>query len=270
MPIKYQMLGGGGGLIELTIKTSAPNTTVTITKENFEKTLVSDDTCLVTCKLTNGTYQIKAQAEDGIVTKKEVVISSQEETDLRDSAQAKDLPIGAKFKFANGKTYAVQLKNANTVQFISEFILEDGVRNQANFKNDSINTNVLPKYYEELSALERGKIVSYEYPYTYGPFSGSSKTYTFKSFFSIPSIEDMNAVEQSKRIKKYKGGSVGEYWERDGVLASDNRHFKYYVDSQGSPNPWTTSTTNGIVPVFNIQNETVLRRDSDGYWVITE
>lgn len=269
MPIKYQCLGGGG-LTELTIKTSKPNTTVTITKEGFEKVLVSDDSCLAVCKLVDGTYQIKAEAPDGVITQKEVVIANEERVDLRDSMQAKDLPIGAKFKFANGETYTVQLKNTNTVQFISDFILEDTERSNADFGNDIVIQNVLPKYYDGLSEVEKGKIVYYGYPYWYRGTDYDGGTYTFKYFFSVPSIDDMKVTEQSKRIKKYKDGRIGEYWERDGDLASGNRHFKYYVDSGGNYSTYTTSGTNGVVPVFNIKNETVLKRNSDGYWVITE
>ena len=271
MPIKYQALGGSDGSIELTIKTSKPNTKITITKESFKKVLFSNDSLLAFCKLPWGTYIIKAEYENEVVSQKEITISKQKDADLRESKLAKDLPIGAKFKFSNGKTYTVQLKNKQTVQFISDFALDEGTRTSEYFNSGTVYEEILPKYYDELTWYEKESVARYDYPCQMYDWESGAKNYIVTLYFAVPSNEELNGLANTQKARKFKNGANATYWTRNGWSHDDGRRRYYYIETDGSLDYDTYNRTQrGVVPVFNVKNETVLVKDHDGYWVIAE
>lgn len=294
MPIKYQCLGGGGST-ELTVKTSKPNTTVTITKENFEKVLVSDDSCSVVCKLVDGTYQIKAEAPEGEISQKEIVISNQEQADLRITDQIKNLPLGSKLKFSSGKEFILQAKNlgpnheANTVTLVSEFIIESTSVSTYNHSATEMYRTLSPKYYNELSLIEKNKIIMTKYvSVNYTWYSSTShdwekSTTNCSQYFYCMSPAELGFQSNSSvgvpfgftsdtsRIKKYKNGSAGEYFTRDtNRIDSTDDPIVNFVKEDGTNATSRISYTAGFVPACDIKDDAKVALDSDGYWVITE
>ncbi len=293
MPIKYQCLGGGS--TELTVKTSKPNTTVTITKENFEMVLVSDDSCSVVCKLVDGTYQIKSETPEGEISQKEVVIFRRKQADLRITDQIKNLPLGSKLKFSSGKEFILQAKNLgsnhedNTVTLVSEFIIESTSVSTYNHSVTEMYRTLSPKYYNELSPIEKDKMIMTKYVsvnYTWYSSTSSdwekSTTNCSQYFYCMSKAElgfksdssqgvPFGFTGDTSRIKKYKNGSAGEYFVRD-TDRNDNTYnpIVFFVKEDGTPGNATSSYTAGFVPACDIKGDTKIALDSDGYWVIAE
>lgn len=294
MPIKFQALGGGG-LTELTIKTSSPNTTVTITKENYSNTLVSDDTCLVTCKLTNGTYQVTARSSDGKTAQKEIIIDDQEEVDLRITDQIKNLALGAKLKFSNGRTFYLKAKNvsgheANSATFVSEFIIEDANCHTYSYKSSDVYLKVLPKYYNELNSVEKNAVIYRKYQYYYRYRYGDGGRYfddkygDVESYFYIMSDKELGSsgtstgtnlgfTNSASRIMRYQNGKVGGYWTRDGYYDSYiGREYMGCVETTGAFESLYVNNNlqSGVVPSVDLKGDIKCALDIDGYWIITE
>lgn len=298
MPITIQgggTVGGGGGLTELTIKTSSPNTTVIITKENYSNTLVSDDTCLVTCKLTNGTYQITVQSSDGKTAQKEIVINNQEEADLRITDQIKNLALGAKLKFSSGKKFYLKAKNvsghtSNSVTLVSEFIIENIESEGSLYTSNGIVFNTLSKYYNELSKLEKEYVINRSYSchildYDYNAGQWNDTFQTKQSRFWLMSNSEMGGTgtnsgaklgfkDDASRIKKHKNGNAGTYWLRDcddspwdndqSIVKADGKFSSLRIMLDNNNNHQSA----GMVPACDVKGDTKVLLDTDGYWVI--
>ena len=125
--------------------------------------------------------------------------------------QIKNLPIGSKIKFSSGKTFVLQIKNAsghsaNTVTLVSEYIIENQRWSGGadSYSESYIHTSIMPKYYNELSALEKSKFVKYD---------------NYQHFW-IPSEYDvknnrLGFTNNASRIKKHINGKQGEWWIAD-------------------------------------------------------
>lgn len=270
MPIKYQMLGGQKGLTELTITVSRPNTTVTITNEKFNKTLVSNDSLTVVCELPNGTYQITARGEDGKTAQQEITISNKEQTDLRIKEQVKNLPETAKFRTKNGWKFIVESKTANAMRCISEYIIDDYAPKEYGY-GDEVDNYLKAK----LSPQELSKFLEWKHEVTIVD-KGNTTTRTFDrtGVLLIP--------PRKAGTKTYENGKQGNYLIDYSGYASyvgETNYYGSYVDESGKEHlneSMGTSVrpnekTYGVVVRCRLNPEAYVYQDKDSdYWVITE
>ena len=119
--------------------------------------------------------------------------------------QIKNLPIGSKIKFSSGRTFVLQAKNVhtqNTVTLVSEFITEDyrWISGSDSYSETSIHTSLMPKYYNELTFVEKSKFVKY----------GNYQHFWIPSEYELKN--QLGFTNNASKIKKYASGSAGEYW----------------------------------------------------------
>lgn len=288
-------------MTELVVNTSKAGTTVKATNGDRVKMRISGDDCTAVFELLDGTYLIEATTPDGEVSQKEVAVTTQEHADLRFTDRIKNLQVGEKLKFSSGKKFIVQAKNveghkASSVTLVSEFIVEDVDPDGSSYGKDEAIYQALQKYIDELSALEKTFIIdrkykSYVLSYEYtvgGPGDGwawedklldiNSKFWLMSGseigFNTVDSGKNLNFNTDADRIKKYENGGAGRYWIRDSQ-AGYRVLYQYAVDVTGKRVSveigYTSNTqTAGMVPACDIEGDTLVSLDTDGYWVIAE
>lgn len=271
MPIKYQMLGGQKGLTELTITVSRPNTTVTITNEKFNKTLVSNDSLTVVCELPNGTYQITARGEDGKTAQQEITISNKEQTDLRFKTQVKKLPLNTKFKTKHGWKFITESKSDYETKLLSEYIIEDYVP-----KNDNYGGEIRDYLKSKFTSKELSKFKEWTQEVTScDTYENTCRKWNITGAFLIPpEATGIMSYENGGRgtylidytgSERYQGGSFYEYGSY--VDVSGKEHNEVLFGSQHS----TNKTPYGIVVRCRLKPDAYVYQDKDSdYWVITE
>lgn len=295
MPIKFQCLGGGGGLMELVVETSKPNTKVTITKGDDVRSFVSNDLGIVICKLQLGTYLIKAEYENGKIAQQEITLSNQEEANLRITDQIGNLEVGAKLKFSSGKKFILKSKGSaghenNTSIFISERVTEQAELRKGNLIS-SIYANVLPRYYNELTLVEKSAIVTRTVTKNLTYIGGDGCRYTYYSLsddvsqFYILSetelgiksgrpqkYENLGFNSDSERIKKDSTDTAKSYYISNTFENCYGDYTVYVIDGTGKRVSIgvgeNTPVNKWILPCCDLKNDAKVSLDTDGYWFI--
>lgn len=257
-----------------------------------------------------------------------------------------DIPINEKLKFSSGRTFIVKGKNitgheANSVTLCSEYIIEDAEWGEVpSYSESNIHKTIMPKYYNELSELEKSAIICRNFntymsktnrvanigtPYIASP--------SIESYFYAPDITEADSriyfhaensdwgrsivpdqylagklLSSSRNKKTFKDGRAGAYYstttrlhdrsdttsylrvscvaENGGEQAAeydlyDNIDIERDLETTPdgfvvsvSPSPEDTPTfhtvTSGVVPFCDIKGDTLVMKDTDGYWVIVE
>lgn len=216
---------------------------------------------------------------------------------------AKDLPLKSKIKLSSGKTFILRAKNAsghedNTVTLMSEYIIENakwsnGIE-RVPYSSSDVRTKTLQGYYNVLTTNEKLSFV---------PYGEHGNIW----LMAESDASSLNLSVQGDRIMKFSNGKTGDWMTRDyrdtvGEQAQDGEPqdgvIKYKRDSfqsatvvwtggkfaQGvniyegvevsySNDPtWRTEsgayTEYGVVPFFDLNGNTKLEKDSDGYYRI--
>ncbi len=254
MPIKYQCLGGGKELLNVTINTGV-RSTVTFRGETKQ----TDESANVTfSRVPIGVHTVTIKINEMTFTKKIKVVSQLNKCGL----QVKDLPIGSKIKFSSGKKFVLMAKDhpihdAGSATFLSEFIIERALwgGNSWCYKQSNIHKTILPSYYEELNPPEKNAIINYEFtafddnaynghpqcPDAVGkdsamnndfisdkyPGAWSNPVDIMRSYFYLPNSHEYGGTvadgdggknlgfsSDKDRIKRYENGDVGDYFTR--------------------------------------------------------
>lgn len=122
-------------------------------------------------------------------------------------AQIKELPLGSKLKLSSDKVFVLQAKNvrghqSNSATFVSEYIVEDSewVGGYDGYTDSRIHEVLMPKYYNELTVLEKSKFVPYDnYQHFWLPYTSAVTGGTF-------------GFTSATRIKRYSNGTAGKWW----------------------------------------------------------
>ena len=266
MPIKYQMLGGGGG--QTLIITTNPNAQVTLSNDKYSKTITTDEHGRAEFKgLKDGVYTVVAKTEEGNV-QKEILISSENSVALFATKPLRELALGEKIMFSSGKSFLVQAKNvtgfpSDSVTLVSEYVTEE---TNVGFTDglDQVR-EILNGYYLKLSIIEKGVIINHSYTLNVSPEP---------AYFYIASKKELQNggvlgfSNNESRIKYDKNGTPKQ-WFTATRTNPDNIHYtRTFVLSDGSL--YNTSGMAGVVPFCNLKDNTLVYKRSDGYWVITE
>lgn len=229
-----------------------------------------------------------------------------------------DIPINEKLKFSSGKTFILSAKNVtghepNSVTFASEYIIENTEWGEAlSYSESNIHKTIMPKYYNELSELEKKAIVLHRFEvgalnedlslngelvyikdqvesYFYAPDIGEIGVYVIGMlsngdgeirYYGIYSDQgrDLGVLTQKKT---FENGTLGGYFTTtmrkndflaDVVLVSKtggdigSETDLYYIHDS----PQYSTVTSGIVPFCDIKGDTLVMKDTDGYWKIVE
>lgn len=296
MPIKYQMLGGGGGT-DLLVKV-VPNVSVTLSKGTYTKTLTANEQGQALFKnLSNGTYTATAQGIDGAQYQKEILIHGAQEEGFATQKVA-NLPVGSKIKFSSGREFILmkhkaKAHNQNSATLVSEFIQEDfswtfEINGNPLYNKNTNLQNLLNKYFGELSRYERENVVDFTADgirtESWGNPTISQRFYLFSlaEFGIDDSVFPENASERNlgfldmdSRIKRYKNGEAGKYWLRNNHQSEPSITY-WYIGPKGGPNSAKNSNsrpttfTAGIVLGVDISENATVYLDTDGYYRVTD
>lgn len=283
MPIKFQALGGGGG-IDLLLKV-APNIIVTLSREGYTSTLTTDEQGQALFKkLKAGTYTVRFKNGNIEFQNELIVFDKQKET--FNVKQIKDLPLGAKLKFSSGKTFILLKKNAkghpdNSAVFWSEYITKihrfDGVQ----YFDSEVYRSIMPSYYNELNEQEKRASINYERIATTYEESGSgTKKRGFANFYLLTlkelgcddfleEYENLGFKDNGNRIKKQQGELARDYSTSD-VYRSRAGGFYYgrFIKSSGALSSGNDVSGRGIVPACDLKSDTYVILDADGYYKV--
>ena len=301
MPIKYQMLGGGGGT-DLLLKV-APNISVTLSKGTYTQTLTANEQGQALFKnLSNGTYTATAQGTDGVRYQKEILVDDVQE-EVFVVAKIKDLPLKSKIRLSDGKTFILQAKNAenhpkNSATFISEYIIEDFEWADDNYGANHYGAykklkSIFEKHLENLSAYERQSVLLFNAD---GQEIGTEEPtvpshFYFLSYFELGVNENGNAFgpddfsdgeyygrnlgfsSNADRTKKYQSGKAGTYFLRNSNVWNSSLTI-WYVDETGKVKSdyffEHDTLTCGVVLACDISGDTTVYLDTDGYYRVTD
>ncbi len=297
MPIKYQMLGGGGGT-DLLLKV-APNISVTLSKGTYTQTLTANEQGQALFKnLSNGTYTATAQGTDGVRYQKEILIDDVQEESFV-AQKVANLPTGSKIKFSSGREFILMKHKAkahdqNSATLVSEFIQEDfswvfSSYGGPIYDQNTDLQNLLNKYYGELSWYERKNIVNFtadgmkayrnsawKYPTIVQRFyllSLAEIGYDDSDFPEKASERNLGFPDTDSRTKRYKSGESGKYWLRNGYKSHNPVSNHWYIGPMGGQNKMSDSSepfVAGIVLGVDISREATVYLDTDGYYRVTD
>ncbi len=284
MPIKYQMLGGGGGT-DLLLKV-APNISVTLSKEGYTQTLTTDESGQALFKnLKAGTYIVKFRSESTELQNEVVVLDKQEET--FGVKQVKNLPLGAKLKFSSGKTFKLLKKNAkghpsNSATFWSEYIIQihrfDGVQ----YFDSYVHSTIMPSYYNELNEQEKLAVIEQEriaVTYTESGTDTSKKGRTNFYLLTVRELghsdkypteyENLGFGSNVTRIKKTTAELARDYCTSDVYQSrSGSSYYGRFIQEDGSFSSGNDISGRGIVPACDLKNDAYVILDADGYYKV--
>lgn len=192
----------------------------------------------------------------------------------------KDAQIGDKLKFSSGKTFILRDKNLeghepNSVTLVSEYIIEKANWGQTiSFLESNIYKEILPKYYNELSDLEKKAIVCHKskvftgmsYPDSY--LIGEELEQPTESYFYLP-----DAIQIGKKINFTVEGSdwgESEYMDHNGsampgLYGAGKKMFK-----DGSPGKYYTTTMRKYTRRDSTSSYYIACVDEDNSHIATE
>lgn len=234
-----------------------------------------------------------------------------------------DIPINEKLKFSSGKTFVLQAKNVkghelNSVTLCSEYIIEevewgDGFP----YAENNIHKTIMPKYYNELSELEKNAIIRRRFPtFSKTIIDGGNHSVgsgEIQSYFYAPDLGELNAIviydfttafeggivdswaklgnynDNKSRIKTFENGASGCYittsaiydtisvtGSADAYVCSIDERGEGYcllagaVDSENGPGFVSDNIPVNVLPFCDIKGDTLVMKDTDGYWKIVE
>lgn len=276
MPIKYQMLGGGGGT-DLLLKV-APNIIVTLSREGYTSTLTTDEQGQALFKnLKTGTYIVKFRSESTELQNEVVVLDKQEET--FGVKQVKNLPLGAKLKFSSGKTFTLLKKNAkghpsNSATFWSDIITEMAPVDARWYFDSNVHKTILPKYYNELNGIEKSSIINREIIVPETTRKESAYFYVFSTMElgqsgseALPkNYENMGFTYDNERIRKDKNGSAQGYFTTYFKANDYGSWIHRTITKQGKFGSYTNPE--GVVPACDLKGGSYVFLDADGYYKV--
>lgn len=305
MPIKYQRLGGGGGL-SVVINTGA-GSSVTLSNEEYKKTLVANDNGLAVFEnMKVGTYNVKAVTKEGTTDQDSITVTGEIVEQV--AWKIKDLPLGSKIKFSSGKKFLLSGKDVNghatnSATLWSEYIIENyEFTNDATYKDSPIAKQLMPKYYNELNATEKSCLLQYDAGVC--KYSDSTR-YQIKSWFWLPSGRELGtnrndyaiegtefivgmyssmfdfvsqnaAAKKWMRIKKFEPEveeADDEKYSPHNSLpyctrdgnSNSSGDYMYGISRTGEVAPYKAT---GIVPACDISQDACVALDDDGYYFI--
>ncbi len=260
MPIKYQALGGGGSGLTVAINTGV-GSSVTLSKEKYNKTLIANNNGLAVFEnLIIGTYNVKVVADGGLTDQMAIQVTGNQTEQV--VFKVKELQLGSKIKFSSGKKFLLSGKDVeghatNSATLWSEYIIEnyefrrDGTsgteidnRNGCAYIDSTVHKKLMPKYYNELNDAEKSVLLEYRAK-TYDNENGGFD-YT-NSFFWLPSDSELSAEgsytkdKEGKNIylKMYEhlydfvnatiGGGVTYNWTRPKTLEGEKIPKPYFT-----------------------------------------
>lgn len=197
-----------------------------------------------------------------------------------------ELSTREKIKFSNGQKYILMNKNlqgheANSVTLSSEYIIEDAPINGF-YLNSVVHTEIMPRYYNELNAIEKNALINRSFT----TYNGETSTMvTAKSYFWIPTVYEYcgngsfeDTITQSgvpigfesdqDRVKTYENKTAGQYHTRSSRYLGDWNFL--YIAQIGIYSNMPSQLTAGLVPACDVKGDTLVKKDTDGYWVITK
>lgn len=306
MPIKYQMLGGGGGGLTVAINTGV-GSSVTLSNEKYNKTLIANDNGLAVFEnLKVGTYNVKAVTKEGTTDQDTITVTGEIVEQV--AWKIKDLPLGSKIKFSSGKKFLLSGKDikghaTNSATLWSEYIIENyEFTNDATYKDSPIAKQLMPKYYNELNETEKSCLLQYNA----GVHKVSDNTnYRVNSWFWLPSGKELGTyhddyategtefivgmyssmfdfvpqnanVKNWMRIKKFEP----EVEETEDEKYSPHNSFPYctrngnsnssgdYMHGISERGEIKYGKSTGIVPACDISQDAYVALDDDGYHFI--
>lgn len=217
MPIKYQMLGGGGSGLTVAINTGV-GSSVTLSNEKYNKTIISNNNGLAVFEnLKIGTYNVKVVADGGLTDQMAIQVTGNQTEQV--AFKVKELQLGSKIKFSSGKKFLLSGKDVkghatNSATLWSEYIIEnyefrrDGTsgtetdsRNGCAYIDSTVHKKLMPKYYNELNEAEKNALIQYRAK-TYDSENGGFD-YT-NSFFWLPSDSELDREGNYTKDKEGK------------------------------------------------------------------
>lgn len=262
MPMTCQVFGGKQEFpFNAQIRVACPiGSTLTCQLGNMVYKVIPSTNSYTFSVHIKGTWTIKAVLGDKTIVENVEVTSDAEIINVELIKAIKDLPLYSKLKFSSGKTFVLQAKNVydhepNSVTLCSEYIIEDapwGEKGDILYSESNIHKNIMPKYYNELSELEKSTII-YRSFNTYQGESGpddvlalyKKQTYKVESFFYAPDIGELSVMV--KFIPENADGGDCEWWgagfNYQGVLGYDNYSTRKRTFSDGVPGRYFTTTT---------------------------
>lgn len=303
MPIKYQMLGGGGGKrTDVVIKT-LPNATVTLSSTEYTKTLQADGSGNVIFKgLKSGIYTAVSMSSNGTTYQKNISVLDQQEESLLERKMIKDLPIGSKIKFSSGKKFfltgkSIKSKNnisegnhePNSATFMAEYVYGKSTwRPNVQYRDTEMCKTIMPSFYNELSQKEKDAMIEREFRTWNQGING--EIYTLKSYFWIPSATELDydvSIEYPRYDEEgafifetnpptYKitqeDGGISDFFTRTFYLGGTTHKEKIVINKGATHNISQYDNklplTIGIVPICDLSGFTWVNKDNDGYWII--
>ena len=290
MPIKYQMLGGGGG-IDLLLKV-VPNVSVTLSRDIYTKTATTNSKGQVLFKnLSDGTYTATVRYSDGTQYQKEILVSDAPQEEGFATQKIANLPTGSKIKFSSGRKFVLMKHKAkahgqNSATLVSEFIQENYAwvkKNSVYFENTDF-LNFLYKYFYELTDYEKNNILEFNADDMWA--YDSSNKYTVKQRFYLLSLEELGVYGDAgrnlgfdgmtSRIKRHESGGAYRYFSRSCYYTSSSNYSQNVIEADGDNNKFTweeqdeTTFDAGIVLGVDISENAKVYLDTDGYYRLSD
>lgn len=300
MPIKYQMLGGGGGGTDLLLKV-APNISVALSKGAYTKTIVAGENGQAIFKnLSNGTYTAIAQGTGGVQYQKEILIHGVQEEGFA-AQKVANLPVGSKIKFSSGREFILMKHKAtahdqSSATLVSEFIQENfawtfEINGYPIYSANKNLQDLLNKYFNELSGYERENVVNFTADGTRTYEGGKYESVTTSQRFYLLSLAEfglddgkfpekasernLGYLDMDSRIKRHKNGDVDKYWLRNNYRSTPSITY-WYIGPKGGPNSANNSNsrpttfTAGIVLGVDVSENAKVYLDTDGYYRLSD
>ena len=293
MPIKYQMLGGGGGT-DLLLKV-VPNVSVTLSRDIYTKTATTNSKGQVLFKnLSDGTYTATVRYSDGTQYQKEILVSDAPQEEGFATQKIANLPTGSKIKFSNGRKFILmkhqaKAHNQNSATLVSEFIQENYFwvkKNGVYYENKGFQ-NFLYKYFYELTDYEKNNILEFDADDMFYQTEQNSRI--VKQRFYLLSLEELGVrgdtgrnlgfSTKASRSKRHEGGEAYRYIARTCKIDMGTS-MQRVIEADGDNNmfSWDKASANGTGATFeagivlgvDISREATVYLDTDGYYRVTD
>ena len=296
MPIKYQMLGGGGG--QTLMITTNPNVQVKLSNEKYSKTITTNAHGQAEFKnLKAGRYTCVVQVTSSKALTQNIFVSEFQNENLGILSKAKDIPLREKIKLSNGMEFTIMGKNVkyhqtNSVTLICNVGIDACTSNQYAYGATNM-PGLSTEYYNALQQYEKTQIILHSFYFEHyknssyqNPVPGYEQT---TGYFYAPSYNEMfgtrdNGKEEGvplgfenakDKIKHDRYGDACAYATRDATYRDRDNIYGYYwlVTPSGTSAESYNLHKHGVdkclfLPCCDIKGDTWLTKKDDGYWHI--
>lgn len=263
MPIKFQCLGGGGVVFDLTISTE-PNATVTLKGEKYSKTITTDKSGTALFKnLAEGVYQATSKNSAQTSPSKEIIISKELSEFVPIPVKFSTLPVGSKLKFSGGlKGVLMRLSDGLC---ISEYII---TRTSVSAYGSSVYRDVLDKIEMNATELKAVKVNTFKYVTSGSHNAGTDNKESRFGMLQKNTIKDKSLFPNATSKKKtYEDGRAGDYCYGAQYCDAYLDYTAYGIDENGNEAGKAVPADYGVVPEFYISADALVALGSDGYYV---